>query len=35
LIGEDLKDESELPFKQMQGLIVKQMQSLLVNNDKK
>lgn len=35
LIGEDLSDVSELPFKQMHGLIVKKMQYKLVNNNNK
>lgn len=33
LIGEDVKSEEELPFKQKYGIIVKQMQNILVNGN--
>jgi len=35
LIGEDISDEKDLPFKHKQGLIVKQMQNMLVKNNNK
>ena len=33
MIGEDIKDFKDLPLKQKQGLIVKEMQSKLVRNN--
>jgi hypothetical protein len=35
LIGEDVKHEKDLPFKQKYGIIVKQMQSMLIKNNNK
>jgi len=35
LIGEDIKHEKDLPFKQKYGIIVKQMQSMLIKNNNK
>ena len=35
LIGEDVQSEKELPFKQQYGLIVKQMQNMLIKNNSK
>lgn len=35
LIGEDVQSEKELPFKQQYGIIVKQMQNMLIKNNSK
>jgi len=35
MIGADIEQEEDLPFKVMQGIFVKQMQSLLIKNNNK